>query len=284
MTKLQVLEYEINTKIINNEDFVSLTDIAKKVNAEFPRFVVQNWMRNKDTIDFIGLWEIIYNPNFNRVEFEAVKLQYGYNRFVMSPTKWIENTNAIGFITKAGKYNGGTYAHIDIALEFASWISPEFKLYIYTEFKRLKTIQEKQLGWNLKRTLSKINYNIHTDAIKNNLIPKKVTRNQTDIIYANEADVINIALFGITAKEWKIKNISKEANIRDYANVAELVCLVNLENLNSVYINEGINQKDRLIKLNQIAIHQMKLLTKDIRIQELENISKVELIENKLNS
>ncbi len=281
MRTLQVLEYEINTKIINNEDYVSLTDIAKKVNPEAPRFVIQNWMRNKNTIDFIGLWEIIYNYNFNRVEFEAVKLKYGFNRFVMSPTKWIENTNAIGFMTKAGKYDGGTYAHIDIALEFASWISPEFKLYIYTEFKRLKTIEQKQLGWNLRRTLSKINYNIHTDAIKNNLIPKAVTKDQMNLIYANEADVINVALFGMTAKEWKIKNIGKVENIRDYANVAELVCLVNLENLNSVYINEGMSQKDRLIKLNNIAIHQMQLLTSDNRIQALEEVSQVKLIEDK---
>ncbi len=209
MLKLRVLEYEINTRIINNEDYVSLTDIAKKINPDAPRFIIQNWMRNKNTIDFIGLWEIIYNPNFNRVEFEAVKLQYGYNRFVMSPTKWIEITNAIGFITKSGKYEGGTYAHIDIALEFASWISPEFKLYIYTEFKRLKTIEQKQLGWNLRRTLTKINYNIHTDAIKNNLIPEKVTKKQIDMIYADEADIINVALFGMTAKEWIVKNLDK---------------------------------------------------------------------------
>lgn len=251
---------------------MSLTDIAKKVNADAPRFIIQNWMRNKNTIDFIGLWEIIYNPNFNRVEFEAVKLQYGFNRFVMFPTKWIEITNAIGFITKSGKYEGGTYAHVDIALEFASWISPEFKLYIYTEFKRLKTIEQKQLGWNIRRTLTKINYNIHTDAIKNNLIPERVTKKQIDMIYADEADIINVALFGMTAKEWLLRNLNKGGNIRDYANVAELVCLVNLENLNSVYINEGMPQKDRLIRLNKIAIHQVKLLTTDKRIQKLEDI------------
>ena len=272
MDKLKVLEYEINTKIINQEDYVSLTDIAKKVNEDEPRFVIQNWMRNKDTIDYLGLWESIYNPNFNRVGFEAVENESGRNRFTMSPTKWINSVNSIGMVTKAGKHGGGTYAHFDIAMEFASWISPEFKLYIVTEFKRMKEKEQRGLGWNLKRTLSKINYNIHTDAIKNNLIPKEVTQNQINMIYADEADIINVALFGMTAREWKQKNPSKQGNIRDYANVAELVCLVNLENLNSVYINEGINSKDRLVKLNNIAIHQMTLLTEDNRIKKLENI------------
>ena len=273
MNKLQVLEYEINTKVINEEDYVSLTDIAKKVNEDEPRFVIQNWMRNKDTIDYLGLWEKIYNPNFNRVGFEAVKNASGRNRFTMSPTKWINSVNSIGITSKSGKYDGGTYAHFDIAMEFASWISPEFKLYIVTEFKRLKQKEQKGLGWNLKRTLSKINYNIHTDAIKNNLIPKQVNQRQINMIYANEADIINVALFGMTAKEWRDKNSNKEGNIRDYANVAELVCLVNLENLNSVYINEGISQSDRLVKLNSIAIHQMTLLTADNRIKKLEDIT-----------
>lgn len=273
MNKLQVLEYEINTKVINEEDYVSLTDIAKKVNEDEPRFVIQNWMRNKDTIDYLGLWEKIYNPNFNRVGFEAVKNESGRNRFTMSPTKWIKFVNSIGITSKSGKYDGGTYAHFDIAMEFASWISPEFKLYIVTEFKRLKQKEQIGLGWNLKRTLSKINYNIHTDAIKNHLIPKEVTQKQINVIYANEADIINVALFGMTAKEWRDKNPDKEGNIRDYANVAELVCLVNLENLNSVYINEGINQSDRLVKLNSIAIHQMTLLTVDNRIKKLEDIT-----------
>ena len=274
MDKLKVLEYEINTKIINQEDYVSLTDIAKKVNEDEPRFVIQNWMRNKDTIDYLGLWESIYNPNFNRVGFEAVENESGRNRFTMSPTKWINSVNSIGMVTKAGKHGGGTNAHFDIAMEFASWISPEFKLYIVTEFKRMKEKEQRGLGWNLKRTLSKINYNIHTDAIKNNLIPKEVTQNQINMIYADEADIINVALFGMTAREWKQKNPNKQGNIRDYANVAELVCLVNLENLNSVYINEGINSKDRLVKLNNIAIHQMTLLTEDNRIKKIENIAK----------
>lgn len=274
MNKLQVLEYEINTKVINEEDYVSLTDIAKKVNEDEPRFVIQNWMRNKDTIDYLGLWEKIYNPCFNRVGFEAVKNEYGRNRFTMSPAKWINSVNAIGIISKSGKYEGGTYAHFDIAMEFASWISPEFKLYIVTEFKRLKEKEQRGLGWNLKRTLSKINYNIHTDAIKNNLIPEEVTKKQINMIYSDEADIINVALFGMTAREWREQNPEKQGNIRDYANVAELVCLVNLENLNSVYINEGMKQSDRLIKLNNIAIHQMTLLTVDSRIKKLEDITK----------
>ena len=286
MNKLQVLEYEINTKVINKEDYVSLTDIAKKVNGDEPRFVIQNWMRNKDTIDYLGLWEKIYNLNFNRVGFEAVKNEAGRNRFTMSPSKWIKSVDAIGIISKSGKYEGGTYAHFDIAMEFASWISPEFKLYIVTEFKRLKEKEQRGQGWNLKRTLSKINYNIHTDAIKNNLIPEEVTQRQINMIYADEADIINVALFGMTAKEWREQNSDKQGNIRDYANVAELVCLVNLENLNSlvclvnlenlnsVYINEGIEQGDRLVKLNNIAIHQMTLLTEDNRIKKLENITK----------
>lgn len=273
MNKLQVLEYEINTKVINEEDYVSLTDIAKKVNGDEPRFVIQNWMRNKDTIDYLGLWEKIYNPNFNRVGFEAVKNEAGRNRFTMSPSKWIKSVDAIGIISKSGKYEGGTYAHFDIAMEFASWISPEFKLYIVTEFKRLKEKEQRGLGWNLKRTLSKINYNIHTDAIKNNLIPEEVTQRQINMIYSDEADIINVALFGMTAREWREQNPNKQGNIRDYANAAELVCLVNLENLNSVYINEGISQSDRLVKLNSIAIHQMTLLTADNRIKKIEDIT-----------
>lgn len=275
MRKIKVLDYNINTKLINNNDYVSLTDIAKKVNLDEPRFVIQNWMRNKDTIDYLGLWEKIYNINFNRVEFEAVKRDSGHNKFTMSPTKWINLVNAIGIITKSGKYDGGTYAHFDIAMEFASWISPEFKLYIVTEFKRLKQNENKNANWNLKRVLTKINYNIHTDAIKNNLIPPFLTEKQKNKIYADEADIINVALFGMTANEWKSKNKDKEGNIRDYANVAELVCLVNLENLNSVYINENICQKQRIIKLNEIAIHQMLLLTSDSRIGKLDYLYEV---------
>ncbi len=230
-------------------------------------------MRNKSTIEFLGLWEKINNPNFKPTEFDRFKNQSGGNTFMLPPQRWIVSTNAIGIISKSGRY-GGTFAHVDIALEFASWMSPEFRLYVMTEFERLKKLEQKQGGWDLKRLLSKINYNIHTDAIKNNLIPEAVTKKQMNIIYADEADIINVALFGMTAKEWRTKNRYKEGNIRDYANVAELVCLVNLENLNSTYINECIPQKERLIKLNQIAINQMSLLTSDTRIKKLENISK----------
>ena len=271
--KLKVLNYEIGRKVINDEDYVSLTDIAKKVDPEEPRFVIRNWMRNKDTIDYLGLWEKLHNEDFNRAGFDTVEKAAGRNRFSLSPTKWINSVNAIGMFSKSGKLNGGTYAHVDIALEFASWISAEFKLYIVTEFKRLKNLEQKGLDWNLKRTLSKINYNIHSDAIKNNLIPRLVTEEQANKIYADEADVLNVVLFGMTASTWRKLNPDKEGNIRDYANIAELVCLVNLENLNSVYIDDGIDQKERLIKLNQIAIHQMELLTRDGRIDNWEIIS-----------
>ena len=279
-TEMNVNNNKINVMRIGNEEYISLTDLARYADEDDPRYPIQNWMRNKDTIDYLGLWESIYNPNFNRVGFEAVENESGRNRFTMSPTKWINSVNSIGMVTKAGKHGGGTYAHFDIAMEFASWISPEFKLYIVTEFKRMKEKEQRGLGWNLKRTLSKINYNIHTDAIKNNLIPKEVTQNQINMIYADEADIINVALllnvalFGMTAKQWRDNNPNLKGNIRDYANVAELVCLVNLENLNSVYINEGINSKDRLVKLNNIAIHQMTLLTEDNRIKKIENIAK----------
>lgn len=270
MVKLQVLEYEINTKIINDEDYVSLTDLARYVDKQDTYLIINNWTRSTSTIEFLGLWEKLNNPNFKPAEFGRFRNESGGNTFRLPPQKWISEANAIGIISKSGRY-GGTFAHVDIALEFASWMSPEFRLYVMTEFKRLKTLEQKQLGWNLKRTLSKINYNIHTDAIKNTLIPELVTKEQIDMIYADEADIINVALFGITAKEWRLKNPNKDGNVRDYANVVELVCLVNLENLNSVYINEGIIQKQRLIKLNQIAIHQMQLLTTDNRIQKLEN-------------
>jgi hypothetical protein len=268
MNKIKVLEYEINTKIINNEDYISLTDIAKYKNKKDSFLIINHWMRSGNTIEFLGLWEKINNPNFKPTEFGRFKNESGNNAFMLPPQKWINSTNATGIVSKSGRY-GGTYAHIDLALEFASWISPEFKLYIITEFKRLKAKEQKGFDWNLRRVLSKINYNIHTDAIKNNLIPTVVTKEQIEMIYASEADVINVALFGMTAKEWEEKNKDKEGNIRDYVNIVELVCLVNLENLNSVYINDKLDQRDRLIKLNKIAIHQMKLLTTDDRIEKL---------------
>lgn len=214
------------------------------------------------TIEFLGLWEKINNPKFNHIEFDVFRSKAGLNSFYLTPTQWMEKTNAIGIITKKGRY-GGTYAHRDIAFEFASWLSPEFKLYLIKEFDRLKNEEQKQLGWDIKRNLAKINYRIHTDAIKKNLIPEKLNSKQINIVYANEADVLNMALFGMTAKQWRDNNPDKEGNIRDYANVNELVCLSNLENVNSIYINEGMSQKDRLIKLNEIAISQMQILTRD---------------------
>jgi len=278
MSKIEVLDLEIATKTIDENDYVSLTDIARYKNKKDTFLIINQWMRNRSTIEFLGLWEKLNNPNFKPTEFDRFRMEAGSNSFMLPPQRWIKNTNARGIISKSGRY-GGTFAHVDIAFEFASWISPEFRLYIVTEFKRLKSLEQKKLGWNLKRTLSKINYNIHTDAIKNNLIPDIITKEQLNMIYASEADLINVALFGITAKEWERKNKNLEGNIRDYANVAELVCLVNLENLNALYINEGLSQSERIIKLNQIAIHQIKLLTEDNRIKQLENMANNKLIE-----
>jgi hypothetical protein len=221
--------------------------------------LIEKWLRNKNTIEFLGIWEEMYNPNFNSPEFEGIKNEAGLNRFIMSVKQWIEKTNAIGIMAKAGRY-GGTYAHKDLAFEFASWVSPQFKLYLIREFQRLKDEEQKLIGWTAKRELSKINYRIHTDAIKENLIPAEVTREQAAMKYADEADVLNMAMFGITAKQWRDANPDKKGNIRDYASINELICLSNMENLNAVFINDGMSQSDRLIKLNQIAIQQMKIL------------------------
>lgn len=216
-------------------------------------------MRNRNTIEFLGIWESLYNSSFNPLEFEGFRKEAGLNAFTMSPQKWINATNAIGIIAKAGRY-GGTYAHKDIAFKFASWISVEFELYIVREFQRLKQEEQKQLGWSAKRELSKINYRIHTDAIKRNIIPEEVTSQQASIIYASEADVLNVAMFGMTAKQWRDANPDKKGNIRDYATINELICLSNMENLNAVFIDQGLPQGERLIKLNQIAIQQMNVL------------------------
>lgn len=259
--EITVLEKEIH---INKDDYFSLTDIAKYKNPEAPADVVKNWLRRKDTIEFIGLWEKLNNPNFNVVEFDQFKTEAGHNYFTMSPKKWIDCVNAIGIISKAGKYNAGTYAHKDIALQFASWISPEINLYIIKEFQRLKVEEQKLLGWTVKRELAKINYRIHTDAIKDNIIiPLEISKEQASFVYANEADVLNVALFGMTAKQWRDKNPDKKGNIRDYAEVSQLVCLSNLENLNAYLIEQGINQQERLIKLNSAAIRQMKVLAEE---------------------
>jgi hypothetical protein len=270
MDKLIVRGTEISVQWdLKRDDFLSLTDIAKIKDNDNPRYIIQNWLRNRNTIEFLGVWETLYNPDFNRVEFDAFRTQAGLNSFVMTPQKWVDATKAIGIVSKAGRY-GGTYAHKEIAFEFASWISVEFKLYLVKEFERLKTEETKRLGWDIKRNLAKINYRIHTDAIKTNLIPPELSTRQISLVYANEADVLNMALFGMTAKQWREANPDLKGNLRDYANVSQLVCLSNLESLNAVFINEGMPQAERLAKLNAIAISQMKVLTEDHRILQLE--------------
>ncbi len=265
--KIAVQGKEITIISQNEEDYISLTDMVK--GTENGLALIEKWLRNKNTIEFLGIWEGIYNPDFNSPEFEGIKNQAGLNRFVLSVKQWAEKTNSRGIVAKAGRY-GGTYAHKDIAFEFASWISPQFKLYLIKEFQRLKDEELKQLGWDIKRNLAKINYRIHTDAIKENLIPSELTKTQISIIYASEADVLNMALFGMTAKDWRDKNNDKKGNVRDHANAAQLVCLSNLENLNALFINEGLPQELRLSKLNKIAIGQMRLLTEDSQIKKLE--------------
>ena len=269
--KINVLGTKISFYHYHEEDYISLTDMVKNIDNGL--VLIEKWLRNKNTIEFLGIWEEINNQNFNSPEFEVIKNQAGLNIFTLSVKQWTEKTKSIGIIAKAGRY-GGTYAHKDIAFEFASWISPKFKLYLIKEFQRLKESERKQLGWDIKRNLVKINYKIHTDAIKENLIPKEITKQQTNQIYATEADVLNVALFGMTAKEWRYNNKDNKGNIRDYANVSQLVCLSNLENLNALFINEELSQDKRLIKLNQIAIHQMKLLTNNINIKKIESKGK----------
>ncbi|MEI8103978.1 MAG: KilA-N domain-containing protein [Candidatus Moraniibacteriota bacterium] len=253
-------------------DFISLTDIARFKNAESPADIVKNWMRTRDTIEFLGLWEKVNNTNFKLVEFDGFKNEAGSNSFVLSPLKWIEKTGAVGIISKSGRYGGGTFAHKDIAFEFASWISPEFKLYLIKEFQRLKEEENERLtlGWDTKRLLTKINYRIHTDAIKAHIIPARISKRQVNIIFANEADVLNVALFGMTAKEWRDKNPKLEGNIRDYSDVTQLVCLANLETLNAEFIRQKLSQSDRLIKLNEIAIIQMRSLAENNSVKKLK--------------
>ena len=256
MPELNVLNQKITYIKIDDEDYISITDMLKSNDGNF---FVSDWLRNRNTIEFLGIWEEIHNPNFNYGEFAIIKSQAGLNSYKISVKEWTEKTNAVGIISKAGRY-GGTYAHKDIAFEFGMWISPKFKLLLIKEFERLKAEEQKQIGWNAKRELSKINYRIHTDAIKNKIVPKLLTKNQINFIYAEEADVLNMALFGMTAKEWRDKNPNLNGNIRDYATMNELICLANLENLNSVFINEGLKQSERLEKLNKVAISQMQIL------------------------
>lgn len=238
-------------------DYISLTDIAKYKNTDDPRFVIQNWMRNRNTLEFIGLWEALNNPNFNSVQFDTFRNEAGLNRFTMTPSKWIESTDAIGIVSKAGRY-GGTYAHYDIAMEFASWLSPEFKLYIIQDYKRLKEDENSKLSltWNLHREISKINYKIHTDAIKEYLL-KDLTNEQLSFKYASEADMLNVALFNKRAKEWRNENPNLKGNMRDYANINELLVLANMESYNSILIAKGIKQKERMIELREFARKQI---------------------------
>ena len=273
MAKIKVLSKEITVQLRNEVDYISLTDIARYKDPKRTDYIIQNWLRNRNTIEFLGIWEQLNNPDFNPIEFDGFRNQAGLNSFILTSKQWIEKTNAIGIVSKSGR-SGGTFAHKDIAFEFASWVSVEFKLYLIKEFQRLKEEERKQLGWDIKRNLAKINYRIHTDAIKENLIPPELTPRQKNLVYASEADVLNMALFGMTAKEWRDSHPGKKGNIRDYANVSQLVCLSNLENLNALFIQEKTPQAERLHKLNQIAIQQMRLLTDDRRTNRLEGRKK----------
>ena len=270
--KIKVQGIEIVTFNESNGDYISLTDIARSKNQDDPRFVIQNWMKTRYTIDFLGIWEQMYNVNFNRVEFDTFKGEAGTNAFVLTPQNWIEKTKAIGIISRSGRYSGGTFAHQDIAFEFASWISAEFKLLLIKEFQRLKQDENNRLklGWNLQRTLAKINYKIHTDAIKEKLIPPKLEKSQVNAKYADEADLLNMALFGMTAKMWRSQNSKLVGNIRDYASIEQLVVLSNLESINAALIHQGLNQNKRIWQLNQLAIIQMKSLLGSNEIKKLK--------------
>ncbi|MCD7977056.1 MAG: KilA-N domain-containing protein [Tannerellaceae bacterium] len=261
MAKITVKDTEVTVIQINNDDYICITDMIRAKDGDF---FVTDWLRNRNTLEFIGIWEQIYNARFNYGEFALIKDRSGLNNFKISVKEFVARTNAISLWAKAGRY-GGTYAHKDIAFEFAMWISPEFKIYIVKEFQQLKEQEQNQLKWSVKRELSKINYHIHANAIKQNLIPIELSPEQTSFVYANEADILNVALFGMTAKQWREANPTKEGNIRDHATINELICLSNMENLNAVFIHENLPQKERLIKLNRIAIQQMKIL------QETEN-------------
>lgn len=268
--KANGFEIQVYTKDFKN-DYVSLTDIARYKNTDDPRFVIQNWMRNRNTLEFIGLWEILNNSNFNRVQFDTFRTEAGLNRFTMTPSKWVESTNAFGIVSKPGRY-GGTYAHYDIAMEFASWISPEFKLYILQDYKRLKEIENSKLSltWNVHREISKINYKIHTDAIKEYLL-NDLTKEQLSYQYASEADMLNVALFNKSAKQWREENPELKGNIRDYASLNELLVLANMESYNAILISNGVGQKDRMIELRNLARKQLLSLAninKNIKSEE----------------
>ncbi|RKX38108.1 MAG: KilA-N domain-containing protein [Verrucomicrobia bacterium] len=267
--EIEVLDIAVRIFRIEEADFISLTDIARHRDAERGDYIIQNWMRNRNTIDFLGIWEQLNNPDFNSIEFDGIRNQAGLNSFSLTPKRWVAKTGAIGVVAKTGRY-GGTYAHKDIAFEFASWVSVEFKLYLIKEFQRLKEDEQKQLGWDIRRNLAKINYRIHTDAVRAHLIPTELMPQQISIVYANEADVLNMALFGMTAKQWRDVNPGEKGNVRDQANAAQLVCLVNLESLNALLIKEGIEQSVRLKKLNSVAVEQMCILAEDAGVKHLK--------------
>ncbi len=263
-TKIVVLDKEIN---ITKDNLISLTDMLKAKDGDF---FISDWLRNRNTVEYLGIWERVHNSNFNYGEYATIRNQAGLNNYKISVKEWVSKTNAIGLTAKAGRY-GGTYAHPDIAFEFGMWISAEFKVYLVKEFQRLKQKESKTLDWDVKRSLTKLNYRIHTDAIKQNLIPSSLSKKQTAIVYATEADVLNMALYGKTAKQWQTENPTEKGNIRDFSNVTQLVCLANLENLNAVFINDGVPQSERLLKLNQIAISQMEILTTSLNSKLIGN-------------
>ena len=265
---VQVLNQDIRLQPVSGSDYICLTDIARHKDEKRTDYLISNWLRNRNTIEFLGLWEQINNPSFNPIEFDGIKSQAGLNSFILTAKQWIERTGAVGLQAKAGRY-GGTYAHADIAFEFAAWISVEFKLYLIKEFQRLKDSERQTLGWDIRRNLAKINYRIHTDAIQTHLIPAQLSQDQISFVYASEADLLNMALFGQTAAQWRRENSDAKGNIRDQATGAQLVCLSNLENLNALFIGQALSQSERLSRLNQIAIGQMKLLTADERTPQL---------------
>ncbi len=272
-TEIMVKDTPISVIRIDKTDFISLTDLAKYQNSSDPSFTVKNWLRRVSTIDYIGLWEQLHNSSFNLVEFDQIKTEYGKNSFAMSPTQWIKRTNSIGIVSKGGRYSIGTFAHPDIAFEFASWLSPEFKLYLIKEFERLKINEayQNKIEWSVKRELSKTNYAIHTDSIKECIVPT-LTERQKQYVYANEADVLNVALFGMTAKEWRESNPNLNGNIRDYADILHLVVLANLENLNAEMITNEIPQSERIIRLNNTAKRQLQLLKNNSSMHRLEKM------------
>ena len=284
-SEIIVKENKIGILRVGNANYISLTDLAKYQNSSDPSFTVKNWLRRINTIDYIGLWEELHNLDFNLVEFDQIKTEYGKNSFAMSPTQWIKRTNAIGIVSKGGRYSIGTYAHPYIAFEFASWLSPEFKLYLITEFERLKTNEayQEKIDWQANRILSKLNYVVHTDAVKNYIVPT-LTEEQKKFVYAEEADVLNVALFGMTAKEWRENNseLAKNGNIRDYTDLLHLVILNNLQNTNAELIEEKVPQNERLVRLNNSARRQMKVLKDNKSIKDLELLQKQVNEENNL--